>query len=581
MSASPIAPSEKLTILVADDFEVNRLVVRTVVERMGHRAVIATDGLEAVRCFKAEAPDIVVMDVMMPGLDGFEATARIKALASHWVPVIFLTAMNRDGDIVRGLEVGGDDYLAKPISTVVLEAKIKAVQRTLDYQRRDEAKTRELERYYHAEEDEKRVAQHMMERLVHREKLDDELLRYWLAPARDFSGDLIAAARTPGNVLHVLLADGAGHGLSASLNVIPITAPFYAMTDKGFGIGTIARELNAKMKALLPVDRFVAATLVAVDFRDREIRIWNGGNPAALVLDAQGKVLFRARSRHLPLGILGDEQFDGFADVFRYDEPCQTLLCSDGLLEAENSDGSAFGSSRLHQILASAAPEQRADELRAALDRHLAGAASQDDMSLAVVDCAFDSAVRPATAPAPISRTAGCWTFGLELGASELRHLDVVPLLVGAVTQIDAARHRSGELFVILSELFNNALDHGVLDLDSAVKWGPDGLDRYLALRQERLQRLSEASVAIRIDAMTGARGSCLRIHCRDSGGGFDHPRYAGAASDSLQPFGRGIPLIRSLCASVEYLGAGNEVVALFDLEPPAPAAAAPRREAA
>jgi hypothetical protein len=80
-------------------------------------------------------------------------------------------------------------------------------------------------------------------------------------------------------VLHVLLADGAGHGLAASLNVLPVTAPFYRMTERGFGIDAIAREINSKVRALLPVDRFIAATLVAVNFRERYVTVWNGGNP--------------------------------------------------------------------------------------------------------------------------------------------------------------------------------------------------------------------------------------------------------------------------------------------------------------
>jgi serine phosphatase RsbU (regulator of sigma subunit) len=151
-------------------------------------------------------------------------------------------------------------------------------------QRQAEERNRELARYRSMQEEEQRLARFVMERLINREALAIRSVSHFIASAAEFSGDLIAAARTPANVLHVLLADGAGHGLAASLNVLPVTAPFYRMTERGFGIDAIAREINSKVRALLPVDRFIAATLVAVNFRERYVTVWNGGNPGPLLV---------------------------------------------------------------------------------------------------------------------------------------------------------------------------------------------------------------------------------------------------------------------------------------------------------
>jgi hypothetical protein len=86
-----------------------------------------------------------------------------------------------------------------------------------------------------------------------------------------------------------LLADGAGHGLAASLNVLPVTAPFYRMTERGFGIDAIARDQQQGAGAAAGRS-FIAATLVAVNFRERYVTVWNGGNPGPLLIRPDGGV---------------------------------------------------------------------------------------------------------------------------------------------------------------------------------------------------------------------------------------------------------------------------------------------------
>jgi diguanylate cyclase (GGDEF)-like protein len=123
-----------MKIAIVDDTLANLLIVRKHVETLGHTAVTARDGLEAVSVFERERPDLVLMDVMMPEVDGYESARRIRALEGqdNWTPIIFLTGMGTEADLKRGIEAGGDDYLIKPVSAVVLAAKIKAMQRLHD-----------------------------------------------------------------------------------------------------------------------------------------------------------------------------------------------------------------------------------------------------------------------------------------------------------------------------------------------------------------------------------------------------------------------------------------------------------------
>ncbi len=120
------------TILIADDDPHIRQVVRFAVEKAGYTVVEAQDGAEALEQFSITTPDLVILDVMMPEMDGTEVCRRLRADSD--VPVLFLSSRDDEIDRVVGLEMGGDDYVTKPFSPRELVARIKAVLRRVDGQ---------------------------------------------------------------------------------------------------------------------------------------------------------------------------------------------------------------------------------------------------------------------------------------------------------------------------------------------------------------------------------------------------------------------------------------------------------------
>src|SRR5258708_35774197 len=116
-----------ISVLVVDD-ELRLVdVLRMNLEVEGYRVLEAHDGLEALDRLKADLPDLVVLDVMMPELDGFQTLKRIREVSN--VPVIMLTVRDEESDRIRGLEIGADDYLTKPFSPRELQSRIKALLR--------------------------------------------------------------------------------------------------------------------------------------------------------------------------------------------------------------------------------------------------------------------------------------------------------------------------------------------------------------------------------------------------------------------------------------------------------------------
>ena len=117
-------------VLVVDDEKRIREVVEYALAKAGYRVTTAADGERALAAFEADTPDVVVLDVMLPGSDGLEVCRRIRARGT--TPIVFLSARNDEVDRIVGLEIGGDDYLTKPFSPRELVARVRAVLRRFD-----------------------------------------------------------------------------------------------------------------------------------------------------------------------------------------------------------------------------------------------------------------------------------------------------------------------------------------------------------------------------------------------------------------------------------------------------------------
>ncbi|HEX5364686.1 MAG TPA: SpoIIE family protein phosphatase [Gallionella sp.] len=563
------------TILLVDDSPVNLSVIVDGLEGHGFDVVVALDGEEALQRVEVVRPDLILLDVMMPGMDGFEVCRRLKAQErTRDIPVIFMTSLSSAEAKITGFAAGAVDYVTKPLQIGEVRARVSTHLALHDLERRLAEKVAVQADHLDRLHEEHSIAAGYMNKLIALDKLDDPAVKFHLQPTEHFSGDLIAAARHPDGRLHLMLADSTGHGLSAALAAMPVIQPFYSMTGKGYGISAIAREINRKVKEVLPVSHFVAAILVSIDADGQMVEVWSGGCPPPLMLDGAGRVAHRFKARHLAMGILPPEQFDSSLEYFSYDDDAHSLLMfSDGVLEQENASGEAFGLARLLSAAESADRDARWQAMIGAIERHCGtGTFSHDDITLMMARCELhgkftgECVTRPHGLRASGSGTIG-WQFALTLEMAQLRHLDVVPLLLGILQQIETDKERDGEIFLILSEMFNNALDHGVLKLDSGLKHHEDGMEKYFDERSARLANTEVGQIHLHLKKIQNADGSeFLRIRMKDSGEGFDHRQRNVQFHDCTLRHGRGIALLYKVCRSVQYLGNGSELVVEFDL---------------
>jgi anti-sigma regulatory factor (Ser/Thr protein kinase) len=160
------------------------------------------------------------------------------------------------------------------------------------------------------------------------------------------------------------------------------------------------------------------------------------------------------------------------------------------------------------------------------------------------------------------------WQFSLVLTAYQIQRTDVAPLLLDVVQQIEKDKEKGKGIFLVLSELYNNALDHGLLKLSSTLKQHGDGLEKYYAERKERLDKIDSGQIQINLEKIINTDATeTLRIRVKDSGDGFDFNRISNVITNDSQFHGRGLALLRQICNSVSFFNEGSEILVELDLE--------------
>jgi serine phosphatase RsbU (regulator of sigma subunit) len=175
--------------------------------------------------------------------------------------------------------------------------------------------------------------------------------------------------------------------LAAAMSALPVSDVFFAMTRNGNTIAEIVSEINLKLYEIMPTGKFCAATLLRLDADYAKAEIWNGGLPSLLLVNKQNNILHQCESFHLPLGIAEPAEFNSQIQKFELSGIHSIVICSDGLIEAQNSQGECFGEERLAQVIGRKLGEQCIfNRIKSSTLAFLEGLEPHDDVSLAVIN---------------------------------------------------------------------------------------------------------------------------------------------------------------------------------------------------
>ena len=554
------------TALIVDDDLTNRLVLRALLKESGFASIEAENGELAVQAVREHDVDIILLDVMMPVMNGYDAAKIIKSENDRFIPIIFLTAMTDEASLAKCIEAGGDDFLTKPYNHVLLNSKINSMLRIAALYKNIEDQNKSIQEHNLQMLQEMTVTKKLFEKISANDMRGESTgLMYLMSPMSMFNGDLILSEVNQTSGLDILIADFTGHGLSAAIGAIPISDVFHSMTQKCFAFADMLVEANAKLIDLLPTQMFMGAVLISIDRSNNVLSIVNAGLPD-VYLYRNNEIIRTFKSKNIPLGIskLTATQFEVEMQPLKYGD--RLYVATDGIMEAENHSGEMFGSHRLLSIFDESIESEELFEtiLRRCSD-FCEGAAQSDDITL-LEFCHREEVEYPVSVEYQNeTREASDWSLQFSLDLTSLRQFDVLPYIMQSVNNLLPLESGRTRVHTVLTEMFANALDHGVLELDSSMKDTPQGYMEFYQEKQKRLETREDGSIQISLEHALNENktGGRLTLTVVDSGKGFDYESPEIVNKNKFS--GRGLKLVSSLCTDMRLLGKGNVITAHYD----------------
>jgi len=338
--------SDQKLILVVDDTPLNISVITGALKDT-YRTKIATNGPKALAIASSEEkPDLILLDVMMPEMDGYEVCRRLKAdPTTRDIPVIFLTAQTEAEDETRGFEAGAVDYVHKPFSPAVMKARVATHLALRDTR---EKLAQQLMAIQKELETARLIQQSILPEAVPQIAGLDIAARY--VPMASVAGDFYDFLVVDDKRVGILVADVSGHGMPAALIASMLKIALAAQADHATDPTRVLQGLNHALCGKFQY-HYVTAAYVFLDMQKRTMTYAGAGHPPMLVWGASADGVRDVEENGLFLG-----KFD-FATYSSVELPLLVdefgLLYTDGIAETNNPDGVEFGAERFRPFLAS------------------------------------------------------------------------------------------------------------------------------------------------------------------------------------------------------------------------------------
>lgn len=365
------------SVLVVDDNALNVDVIRNLLADQPLEMIAAASCAAALEAIGQQVPDMILLDIAMPGTDGIETCRQIRARDDcAQLPIIFVTAMGNR--LEEAFEAGGDDFITKPVQREELICRMRVHLRASGMLREIQAHAEHLQR-------EREVARHVMDGVMQNNVYPHGVFRMFQRPQNEFSGDLVMTALHPQQGLYVLAADFTGHGLPAAIGTVPLSLTFRTMTEKGLSVGDLAYELNRVLLESCAEGMYSAAVVINLNAQGDRVSIWQGGLPDGYLKKPEGG-LRNLCSLHMALAMEESHEFDRAVHELEVTPGTRLYFLSDGLGETFNAAGEMFGEERLEHVLRTA--DEPIDDLPVAVDAWRGDAPQDDDLTIIELTCA-------------------------------------------------------------------------------------------------------------------------------------------------------------------------------------------------
>ena len=386
-----------MRVVVADDDLSQRFYLSGLLDRMGHEALLAADGGEALELLERSDISVVISDIEMPGIDGLDLARAVRARSfGRYIYVVLVTGRDRPQDYVLGLDAGADDFMSKPVEPPILEVRLRAAQRLLTYERELQVKSRHLAQAKQQIEDDLAAAGDTQRALLpkHDLKLGACLVQRLFMPSQFVSGDMFNYFALGEDRIGFYAADVSGHGvrpalLAASLGHL-ITPDIFAETVLPNGSPPtperLAERLNRRFVNDEDVSNYFSFLCGVIDQPAREVVLCQAGHPHPLLISGGGEHRWLGDGG-TPLGLFAGVEYE--RTTHRFGPGDRLIVHSDGITEAVDATGAQYGDERFASFALDhrdALARDLCEQLIPTLSAWTGQAEFKDDISMIVFD---------------------------------------------------------------------------------------------------------------------------------------------------------------------------------------------------
>ncbi len=332
-------------ILVIDDSRLNRAVIKKTLSQLNMEVDEASDGMEGLEKFESSEYDLVLVDIIMPNLDGFGFLARFKELpGDDYTPVILMTGSDDLNSKIKGLQIGADDFLLKPLNEKELVARVLSLLRLKKVNSELLLKNIQIKKEMEAA---KKVQEFIIPKDFSSFRYPKISGRY--LPIEDIGGDYFDCYVLPSSRYGFLIADVTGHGIPAALVMTMSKMIFSIYAPRFFGTKDFFELINSKLRNILLDTQYISAFYIIYDDNTKTIHFTNAGHT---------RTLYYRSSKKSIIGLDTEGFFIGISDQNQYQEKSlsvetedRLLMYTDGITELTNNKNEEFGETNLARCI--------------------------------------------------------------------------------------------------------------------------------------------------------------------------------------------------------------------------------------
>jgi anti-sigma regulatory factor (Ser/Thr protein kinase) len=315
----------------------------------------------------------------------------------------------------------------------------------------------------------------------------------------------------------------------------------------------------------MPRNIFLSVCIAELDIENLVFTVFNAGVPDVLLVSKEGRITKRIGSNSVPLGILPAEKFGVTLQRVDVAQGDRILICSDGVLETLNPEDQFLGEERFNRLIEKADDASWLESIVQQLDDFRQNAERADDVTLMTIQC--DAPLRNALLADRNNLERTELSLDMRYGTEALRDEVALDPFVTALEAYPPLSRHSGELYAVMSELFSNALEHGILRLSSNEKADAAGFLRYYQARAQGLSRLKAGEIRMSLRVTSRGGNRMARVRVEDSGPGLRPENRTPGAPEEGTLSGRGLAMVKSLCQRLTFSDAGAVVEADYLLD--------------